>query len=66
MFYSPSNILRLFLGGCNAQALINEELLWSVGVLEHWKDFQNPKEFHIRFTITPLLRCCQSFYYTEI
>jgi hypothetical protein len=36
VFYSPSNVLRLFIGGCNAQAVINEELLWSVGVLEYW------------------------------
>jgi hypothetical protein len=57
MFYSPSNVLRLFLCGCNAQAVINEELLWSVGVLEYWKDFQNPKEFYLRSSITPLLQC---------
>jgi hypothetical protein len=46
MFYSPSNVLRLFLCGCNAQAVINEELLWSVGVLEYWsigKTFKTQK-----------------------
>jgi hypothetical protein len=46
MFYSPSNVLRLFLCGCNAQAVINEELLWSVGVVEYWsigKTFKTQK-----------------------
>jgi hypothetical protein len=41
---------------CSMQSFYGVLEYWSIGVLEYWKDFQNPKEFLIRFYITPLFQ----------